>query len=67
MVVVLTAHHPVGIVSYGIPEQGSQAAFRGEAAIRNGSRRQCQRFFSSTYPSSNIISIGHDEKAELKM
>lgn len=34
MVVVFTAHHPVGIVSYGISEQGSQEVPRDEASIR---------------------------------
>lgn len=34
MVVVFTAHHPVGVVSYGISERGSQVVFREEASIR---------------------------------
>lgn len=46
MVVVLAAHHPVGIVSYGISEQGSQEVFRGEASVRNGNRRQSIKGFS---------------------
>lgn len=46
MVVVLTAHHPVGIVSYGISEQGSQEVFQGEASVRNGNRRQSIKGFS---------------------
>lgn len=45
MVVVLTAHHPVGVVSYGISEQGSQEVFR-EASIRIGKRRQSIKGFS---------------------
>lgn len=46
MVVVLAAHHSVGVVSYGISEQGSQEAFRGEASISNGNRRQRIKGFS---------------------
>lgn len=52
MVVVLTAHHPVGVVSYGISEQ---EGFRGEASIRNG-----------VHSPTNITSTGHVGEAELK-
>ena len=46
MVVVLAAHHPVGVVGYGISEQGSQEEFRGEEPVRNGNGRQSTKGFS---------------------
>lgn len=49
MVVVLTAHHPVGIVSYGISEQGSQEVFRGQASVRKGNSRQIIKGFSEVF------------------